>query len=443
MIDLYVNPNGNDTTGNGNKANPYQSIKKAVSMVSDNTNIYLSEGIHLMYSLLDMSSASGVITYYGEGLSTIIELQYCYTNGSFKNKMVINDCIIRPSDSFARDTSDARALSYTSDSYEVRFNYVLFNKSLNGSYPTSTVFYFHNNTYDFNCNKFFTGCSFIHTAGYPIWLGACTLINCTTTYSALSHPSITIEKEINCLYSQTYNNIYELVNSDNSIYGVYPEWAKIRAMIQFNNKYYTISNNQLIEADLKIENSFYIQYIKNFDMDVLKRYSPFRFVLFSKNKNKHTNIRLPLNHNYAFILINLSNINHNDIRLDSPHKILVSDDLKTWNNYYNADNYNSIYLENYDARYLKYYIDEKGKYIDYVNKNYNYILLKLNKGENFFRLLETVHADYKKIDLDTNFKTGITNQVQITASYDSDELIVRKTKSIPENIIIEDSLYNL
>lgn len=437
MIDLYVNPNGSDTTGNGSKLSPYQTIRKAVSMVSDNTNIYLSQGIHETYSLVDMSSASGVITYYGEGLSTIIEIQYCYTNGAFKNKMVINDCVIRPSNFFDGDNGDKRALSYTSDPYEIRFNYVLFNKSLNGSYPTSTVFYFHNNTYDFACNKFFTGCTFIHTAGYPIWLGGCTFINCTTTYSVLNHPSITIEKEINSLYNQTYNNVYELVSNDNSIYGVYADWSKIRAMIQCNNKYYTISSTELIEADLKIENSFYIQHIKNFDRDVLKRYSPFKIVLFSRDKNK--NIRIPMNANYAFILINLNNVNHNDIRLDSAHKMLVSDDLKTWYNYYNADNYDSIYLETYDDKYLKYYINNKCKYIDNVNKNYNYVLLKLNQGENFYRLLESIYSNYKRVDLDTSFKTGTTNQVQITVNYNTNEVIVRKIESA-KNLIIKDSL---
>lgn len=432
---LFVNPNGNDTTGDGTEFKPYKTITKAVTMsTAANTDIYLSKGIHTMYSLLDMSSASSIISYYGQGIDTVIEIQYCYGNGSFKNKMTINKCVIRPSNGF---TGDTRALSYTSDAWEIRFNYVLFTRSLNTSFPTSTMFYFHYNTYDYACNKIFIGCTFIHYAGYPIWLGACVVDRCTTTYGAINFPSITVSSEYASLYSQTYNEKYELLTNDNRTHGVYIDWS-LRVMMLLENKYYTIKDDEIIEADLDIKNSCTTYDMEGIDKQKINSYCPFKLVIFETNKYK--NITYPLTGDNAFLLINLSDIDYANIKLTTSHKMIVSDDLKLWNNYYDSSNHNSIYMETYDDRYIKDYVRDKAKYIKYIDKKYNYILIKLNFGETFTMLFEEIEVLYKKMDLDVNVLTGTVNKTTLVVPTNVKSVLVNKNNNTGKTIYQKDTM---
>ncbi|OOM44815.1 hypothetical protein CLBKI_51580 [Clostridium beijerinckii] len=120
--------------------------------------------------------------------------------------------------------------------------------------------------------------------------------------------------------------------------------------------------------------------------------------------------------------------------------MLVSNDLKNWDNYYDSNNCDSRYFENYSDRYIKDYVNSKCKYINYISKNYSYILLKLNDGELLNKLFENILGEYKRIDYDTNFNTGAINQVTVTFPEKYSQVLIKKTKSVERNTIIKDSI---
>lgn len=428
MDKLYVNVNGNDSTGAGTNLNPYKTIAKALAMTTGDTEIYLSGGVHSVYSLLDMSIASKNITYYGNGYDTVVEIQYCYGNGSFKGIMTIESCIIRPSNGF---TGDTRALSYTSDGYAITFNHIAFTRSLNGSFPTSTMFYFHYNDYNFGCNKRFNMCTFINTMDYCIWLGACTLNMCTTNRPAIMHPSITAKAEYSSLCDQSYDLEYYLIFNDNRIYGVYSDnhtmsstsrWRD-RVIISSGSKYYKYINGVFVETTLDILNAFSSVILDKIDRKQLKLISPFKLVMYKSKSNNYKSINFNIKNN-AFVLIDLSNSFYKNISFSNPHKYLVSNDMKTWDNYYDNTNHNSVHVENLEGYYLKDYIDSNCKYIDLINKRYNYILLKLNDNETLSKLLGVMTLDYKRVDADVSFMIGTDNKALVTVPLHTSKLIV-------------------
>jgi len=211
----------------------------------------------------------------------------------------------------------------------------------------------------------------------------------------------------------------------------------MNCLIYSGNKYFGIENNKLNETTLNIENSFDSSLLESL-RDELKEYAPFKIILFNSSKNKSMGYKI--NCSNAFIIINLTNINHQNIQFENKHKMLVSNDLKIWDNYCDSNNCNSIYLENYDDRYIKDYVNSKCKYINCISKNYNYILLRLNDGELLNKLLKNILGEYKRIDCDTNFNTGIVNQVTVTFLEEYSQVLIKKTKSVEKNIIIKDSM---
>ncbi len=212
---------------------------------------------------------------------------------------------------------------------------------------------------------------------------------------------------------------------------------RMNCLIYSGNKYFTILNNKLNESTLDFNNAFDSSLLETL-RDELKAYAPFKIVLFTSDKNK--SMEYSANSSNAFILINLTNINHNDIQFKDNHKMLVSNDLKTWYNYYDSNNFNSIYLDKYDGRYFKAYVNNKCKYINCISNNYNYILLRLNDKELINKLFENISGEYKRIDYDTNFNTGAINQVNITFPDEYSEVIIKKTKSVESNVVIKDSM---
>lgn len=199
----------------------------------------------------------------------------------------------------------------------------------------------------------------------------------------------------------------------------------IRVLLSRNSKYYNIINDEIFETTFDSSNSFDIGNLDRIDNSVLIQYLPFKLVLFDTKKYKSIDFSIKGN---AFILINLSNIKYKNINLDYSHKMLVSNDLKTWNNYYDDKNYNSLYVEDYNSYYIRKYIKDSCKYITLINKDYNYILLELNDNEKFNRLLESIYIDYKKVDCNVEFTTGSINQTSITIPNHVTELIVKRIK---------------
>jgi hypothetical protein len=375
-----------------------------------------------MYAVADMSATSVVLNYYGNGYSTVIEVQYCYSNAVFKNRMSINDCVIRPSDAY---TGDTRAIIYTSDALVVTFNNVAFMKSLSGVFPTSVMFYFHYNTYTYVCNKVFNSCSFYFDFGYPITLGACTLDKCVTNYGAISHPSITNKIETNCLYNQTFGNEMLLTTADNSLYGVYSgskSWSDAKIIILANDgKYYTYYNGALKETTLEYHKAFsigYMEFVNN-----LKDLSPFKIILITSKE--YSTFNLPIN-NHSFILINVSNYSYKNIQMNGKHKMLFSNDLKTWYNYYDSKNYNKLVTDKVDDYFLRDYVMKNCKYIDMIEERYNFIYLHLEDGEVFDGFTEDIIVPFKKVDLKVDMKCGSGSKATVIVPEHVTSIVIKK-----------------
>lgn len=199
----------------------------------------------------------------------------------------------------------------------------------------------------------------------------------------------------------------------------------IKVLLSRDSKYYNIINDEIFETAFDYANSFDIGNLDRIDNSDLIKYSPFKLVIFDTKKYKSIDFSIKGN---AFILINLNYIKYKNINLKNPHNMLFSDDLKTWNNYYDYSNYNSLYVEDYNSYYIRNYIKDNCKYITSINKDYNYILLKLNDEEALNKILESIYIDYKKVDWNVDFTTGSTNQTLITIESHVTELIVKLIK---------------
>jgi hypothetical protein len=441
MIDIYVNAKGNDSSGDGSSSNPYKTWAKAMSMVNDDCNMYFSEGVFTVKSLVDMTNSSYKMNYFGYGYSTVLELTMYYESatGSFRNQMTVSNLVIRPSNAYTSTDGSVRAISYTSDAQIVTFNYVLFAKSLNGTYPTSTVFYLHPNT-NIITNKTFNYCTFISPVAQCIYNGVATYNNCTTNTSALCN----VGTITNCLVNQTYDSDYKLVSNDNKIYGVWAGWLGATKMLMLVNdsRYYTISGGNVVETTFNSRNAFIASNLLTIDKSEL--ITPFKFVIFKdiNDLNNYKSIKWKINNHNSFVLFDLSTVDMDNIKLKSDHLMLVSQDLKTWDNYYDGKMQSRINIANFanEIDNLKKYINAQSKPNDFIEKKYNYMLMQLNSGENFDRICETLYADYKRFDFESDivYGSGIEKTIKVTPTFNTDEVIV---KILPkDNIINTDSL---
>jgi len=436
MIDLYVDSvNGDDVLNNGSKLSPYKSIAYALTQVTDDANIHLRSGVHSVYMLVNMTLASYKINYFGQGYTTVIEVQYC-SSSSFKNKTTFNNCIIRPTDTFAGDT---RVITYSIDSNEIKFNYVLFTLSKNGVYPTTGMFYFHSGLSNFVCNKYFKYCTFFHNRAWSIGLGLATYEYCGTNISTLTqYSAATI---IDCVYNQMIDSKGRILSELNNTYGVYANWLDGRALILVNEKdYYTIKNGSISKVDCNINQAFEIVDLTEADKTLIRKYTPCRFVLFESQDCKTLNFDLN-NHN-SFVLIDVTSVNMDNIKLKSNHKMLVSQDLKIWYNYYDGKASSTVAIREFNDEIdsLKKYLRLQSKLIDFIDKKYNYILMQLNSNENFDRVCETLYADYKRFNFETNivYSSGIDKTISVTPNFNTEEVII---KILPkDNIVNQDSL---
>lgn len=445
MMNIYIELTGNDTTGDGSKALPFRTLTKAMTAITSDCNVYFGKGIHCVNSLVEMSNSSYIINYFGHGYDTILEIQYYYESavGAFKNKMTINNFTIRPSNNFycINENGWFRVLSYTADACEVIFNYCLFTKSLNGNYPNSCLFYFHNNEVNFACNKHFNNCTFI-SPGYPVvQVGLSYYNKCTTNVASLSSSSLSAIED--SLANQTYNSDYTLTETYlNKTYGVYSGWAIKMLILVNDSEYYTLDSYQnLVKANYDIHNAFTKFEFANIDLNKFKEYTPFKFVLFEDkdHSNNYKTLNYYINNFNAFILLKTESLNLRNIKFKIPHKMLVSDDLKTWYNYYD-EKVSNIHIDDYEAgiNRLKKYIRENSKAIDHIDKSYKYILLQLNSGETLNKLYEIIEANYKRIDPDIVKNTGAARKISITVPVNTSEIIVKLLSK--DSIIIQDSI---
>jgi hypothetical protein len=74
---LYVDKNGNDTTGDGSSANPYLTIYKAVQICSHNSLIYVSNGtFDCNLDQISKVNKEVTMTIVGNTFDTILNISY-------------------------------------------------------------------------------------------------------------------------------------------------------------------------------------------------------------------------------------------------------------------------------------------------------------------------------------------------------------------------------
>ena len=437
MIDIYVDINkGNDVPTSGSANNPYRSIDYALTRITSDANVYLSNGVHTIYALVDMTLAAYKINYFGKGYTTVIEVQYCKGNTPFKNVTTFNDCVIRPIDSFGGDT---RVIAYSSDANKVEFNYVLFTLSQNGSFPTQGMFYFHTNSSTYACNKSFKYCTFHHNRDCSVGSGYVTFEKCATDITKLHNYNNS--NVVDCVINQLIDSKGRIQSDLNGKYGVYAKWLNGKMLLLKNERdYYKVKSGVITKVEYNIYNTFEISEMTEADKELIERIAPCRFVFFEQQEYK--NINFDLNNNNSFVLFDLTNINMDNIKLKSDHKMIVSQDLKIWENYYDGVMQSRIDIVSFanEIDNLKKYIKIQSKPNDFINKKYNYILMQLNSGESFDRLCETLYADYKRFDFEANivYSSGVDKTISITPTFNTEEIII---KVLPrDNIINQDSL---
>lgn len=365
-MNIYIEECGNDTNGDGSKNSPFGTLAKGLSAASDGDSIYIGSGIFKAYALCDLTKTNTNVIFIGKGQNTTIEIQYCYTNASFKCSSEFRNIIFRPSNSLSGDT---RALSYTNDSYKIIFFNCLFLKSVNNSYPTSTYFYSHNNNNNFQSNKTFKNCTFVGI-GSVCDCGASIFEKCITTGSKFqANTSYITESYTGCVLNNKYES--NLIDIGYNV-------SQCLFFDDSKNKYFTIKNNTIVPMDkYDINESFNFQEIRTIkNINVLK-YLKLIFTTWNDKLNNITILNnMPI---LSCILINLSEANIDTINFSSKFKFIVSNDLLNWNVYYDSKNYDTIETKEYDINFLKTCIKNRCRLLKEIHKKYNYILILLDK----------------------------------------------------------------
>ncbi len=226
---------GSDTTGNGDRNKPYKSIEYCISKLTTNSPlINIDTGIYTVSQLSKMSSTGKVISFKGKDNLTVLEIQSCPSIGSWSSNSNINNCIIRPSNDFSGETS---ALSYTNDVNTVNYYNVCFTMSENKNFPKSTFFYVSPFGSSYN-NKNFYNCSFVGNTNV-CQAGKVMCTNCALTQKTSDTINI---NNISSLKQCIYDEKFQIIDGDNSLYGVYSglnSW--IRILLKMDGLYYSIN----------------------------------------------------------------------------------------------------------------------------------------------------------------------------------------------------------
>lgn len=226
MQEIYVETWGNDNTGDGSKSNPYLTLYKAVSSITEDANIYLGKGSFafdgtyaINYSLTIKGNNDKTIIYKKNGTSDTNII--CTT-------ILIQNCIIR---------NDRYGINYCVRGTLKLINCVV--DCLNNCIfqKVSNLIFYANN------------CLFVGE-GRPIYSYTEACISHSVWLSSLEKNNITFESSID-ITSDDYNpETYRLTNADNSKYGVYSgEYAwGVGYLLYMDNKYYSILPNHYVDG---------------------------------------------------------------------------------------------------------------------------------------------------------------------------------------------------
>lgn len=214
---LYVDSVNGLDTNDGSENTPYKSITTAISAATQGTIIKLSSGIFTIAGLHLMATLKN-LTFIGNGINTILEVTTTTANyvpnvgstGYFQNM------IIRPSNSLGGDN---RFIWYNNNAgaqnFKLRFNNVLFTKSLNNTYPGRSFFIWSDNVNIItNPNVLFENCSMSTTSNVQFEeyasLSTIRYINCVNS-NRFNSTNITT---INCLTGVIYDVNYNIINTN-------------------------------------------------------------------------------------------------------------------------------------------------------------------------------------------------------------------------------------
>ena len=243
---VYVDAVNGSDSNNGKQGSPVQSLNKAIQIAREYSIVYLSEGIYPINTVsgyLHDLCTSKHLTFIGQGLNTVIEVESCPINyqqpiGSAK----FYNLVIRPSNNFSGDT---RVIWYNGLGYRnfaLRFYNVAFMKSLNGAYPADRYFYWAN-TGRYDVDVIFENCSFklVPNGIEDLGTDKHTYINCVFENTK---DSTFRGKTINCLFGVTIDDSFHN-NVDNTSVGVYGgrfSWNKpsFELLNGYNNYEFTI-----------------------------------------------------------------------------------------------------------------------------------------------------------------------------------------------------------
>ena len=143
-LELWVSNDGNDTTGNGSKNNPFKTLRHALNYGFENTidlTIHMKDGIYTGNDNKDLSYSNiGKLTIFGESYrNTIIDAEYnntIFTFGKYLNVTLTNMTL--------RNTSGNVINAYILKICDSFIEHVDF---LNGGYSDTSKIIFNNLTY--------------------------------------------------------------------------------------------------------------------------------------------------------------------------------------------------------------------------------------------------------------------------------------------------------
>lgn len=195
--------------------------------------------------------------------------------------------------------------------------------------------------------------------------------------------------------------------------------------IDDNNEIYTINNRELKKIDFaNLESGFDIKMLSSISSDTLIKYSPLRLCLISDLNIE--NVRI--NQNNSFMIIDTSSCQN--IHLKNKHLMLVSNDKKTWFNYYD-ERINNVFKSE-DKYEIMRYINTKCKMNNFINSKYNYLFIKLNKDETLNSIFTQIEPDYiaccEKISILENKIVSSGNVINILESHTNNMLSMEDFK---------------
>ena len=165
------------------------------------------------------------------------------------------------------------------------------------------------------------------------------------------------------------------------------------------NDYYTIKGDvikKVSENSITIENCFDIlKAPKNIVSYLLSTLEEPRLVILNDIKIKSAKFDWS---GIAYVLIDFSKVESDNIKFDSKYQMMFSDDLLEWNFYYDDNTFNTTKLSKYDKNILIRNINYRCKSIDFINKKYNYVFLKLNKNDNLNCIYKTLVGNIIKVE---------------------------------------------